>query len=73
MKQLTLLIIYCRPAIDNKEAEEEEVILQCLSKDKGHDHSDVISAEFKNKLHEFYEPYNEKLFRIIGRRYNWTK
>ena len=35
-------------------------------KENKHDYDDVLK-----KLNEFYKPYNEKLFQLIGKRYNW--
>ena len=31
-----------------------------------------IEPEFRKYLQEFYKPYNEKLFKLIGKRYNWN-
>ena len=30
-----------------------------------------ISEETKLKLKSFYEPYNNKLFQLINKKYNW--
>ncbi|MCF8423883.1 MAG: sulfotransferase domain-containing protein [Bacteroidia bacterium] len=35
-------------------------------KENKHDYDDVLK-----KINEFYKPYNEKLFQLIGKRYNW--
>ena len=42
----------------------------CMYKGKGREHRQV-SPDVIDKLKEFYKPYNEEFFRIIGRRFDW--
>lgn len=43
----------------------------CLSRSKGRRHVQV-DKNLANKLSRFYEPYNDYLYSIIGRRFDWT-
>ena len=42
----------------------------CMNKGKGREHRKV-SRDVIDKLKEFYKPYNEDFFDIIGRRFDW--
>ena len=43
----------------------------CMAKGKGRTHQEVSPAMIE-RLKEFYKPYNEEFFDIVGRRFNWT-
>ncbi|XP_059140503.1 heparan sulfate glucosamine 3-O-sulfotransferase 1-like [Physella acuta] len=43
---------------------------KCLGKSKGREHVD-IEPDFKRKLIDFFVPYNEKFFEIVGQRFDW--
>ena len=42
----------------------------CMYKGKGREHREV-SPDAIDKLKDFYKPFNEELFNIIGRRFDW--
>ena len=44
--------------------------VKCLGPDKGRRHEQLPVSE-KRRLEEFYRPYNQELFRLIGRRFPW--
>lgn len=43
---------------------------QCLGANKGRKHVN-ISEKIINKLNKFFRPHNERLFKLIGRRFPW--
>ena len=43
---------------------------RCLGDSKGRPHP-VIDPLVKKRLQQYYKPYNEKLFALIGRRFDW--
>ena len=47
-------------------ADEEK----CLGKKKGRPHPDV-DPKVMRKLRQFFEPYNERFFDLVGRRFDW--
>ncbi|GFR90365.1 sulfotransferase [Elysia marginata] len=42
----------------------------CLGKGKGKPHP-LLPKEVKQLLYEFYREHNEKLFKVIGKRFDW--
>lgn len=42
----------------------------CLGSGKGREHPELRPATY-HKLRSYFKPYNEELFRIIGKRFNW--
>ena len=42
----------------------------CLGGGKGREHPEV-PEEAMQKIREFYKPYNEDLYQLLGRRFNW--
>uniref|UniRef100_A0A2C9LQY2 Sulfotransferase domain-containing protein n=1 Tax=Biomphalaria glabrata TaxID=6526 RepID=A0A2C9LQY2_BIOGL len=45
---------------------------KCLGKSKGRQHVQ-IDANFKKKLIEFFAPYNEQFFKLVGQKFDWLK
>ncbi|CAL1540573.1 unnamed protein product [Lymnaea stagnalis] len=45
---------------------------KCLGKSKGRVHEE-IDPDFKRKLIDFFVPYNERFFKIVGQRFDWLK
>ena len=43
---------------------------RCLGESKGRKHPE-IDEHTRQRLEQYYKPYNEKLFKLIGRRFNW--
>uniref|UniRef100_A0A0B6ZRV2 Sulfotransferase domain-containing protein n=1 Tax=Arion vulgaris TaxID=1028688 RepID=A0A0B6ZRV2_9EUPU len=43
---------------------------KCLGKSKGRKHIE-IEPEFKAKIIEFFKPYNERFFNLVGQRFDW--
>jgi len=43
----------------------------CLQGGKGRPHTRLPEAE-RRQLYDFYKPYNEALFHLTGKRYDWT-
>ena len=43
----------------------------CMAKGKGRKHQEV-SPGMIERLKQFYKPYNEEFFDIVGRRFDWT-
>lgn len=54
----------------NGSVASSNIEVRCLSKHKGRRHISV-SAKVKNKLRQFYRPYNEYLFSTIGNQFDW--
>lgn len=46
--------------------------LSCMGREKGRKHPPIRKVVL-DKLAQFYEPYNEELYSIIGRRFKWRK
>ena len=49
--------------------------LQCLTKNKGRTRSVEKSEDTENairKLKELYKPFNQKLFEMIGKKFDWN-
>ena len=46
--------------------------LNCLRKKKGHHYPELDHA-LRNKLVEYFKPHNERLFTIVGQRFDWNK
>lgn len=44
---------------------------QCGGENKGRTHPELKKSTL-DQLADFFEPYNKKLFRTIGKRFNWT-
>ena len=44
---------------------------QCGGKNKGRTHPQLKDSTML-RLQKFFKPYNERLFRVIGKRFNWT-
>lgn len=47
-----------------------EILQKCLSESKGREHPDIDPRVLK-KLRNFFRPRNEKLFKMINRRFDW--
>lgn len=45
--------------------------VECLEKGKGRTHP-YIDPYLREKLKDFYSPYNEELYNTFGKRFNWT-
>ncbi|CAG5122208.1 unnamed protein product, partial [Candidula unifasciata] len=45
---------------------------KCLGKSKGRKHVE-IDPDFKAKLIEFFRPYNERFFQLVGQRFDWLQ
>ncbi|GFO30983.1 sulfotransferase [Plakobranchus ocellatus] len=43
---------------------------QCLGSSKGRKHP-VLNATVKTLLYDFFRPYNEQFFKLLGKRFNW--
>ena len=43
---------------------------RCMGESKGRKHPE-IDEKVHQRLRQYYKPYNEKLFELIGRRFNW--
>ena len=43
----------------------------CLPPTKGRKSHEFISEEFKQRLVDYFRPYNEAFFELVGRRFNW--
>ncbi|KAH9504250.1 hypothetical protein Btru_064451 [Bulinus truncatus] len=43
---------------------------KCLGKSKGRQHVE-IKPEFKKQLIEFFAPYNDNFFKLVGQRFDW--
>ncbi|KAK3731750.1 hypothetical protein RRG08_035419 [Elysia crispata] len=43
---------------------------QCLGSSKGRKHP-VINDTVKTMLYDFFRPYNEQFFKLLGKRFNW--
>jgi len=44
--------------------------LQCLAGGKGRPHPDIAEDKLI-ALQEYFRPFNEDFFRVVGKRYNW--
>ncbi len=44
----------------------------CISSVQDMDYSDMASKDFVDELRDFFKPENEKLYEILGRRFDWT-
>lgn len=53
---------YCLQRFDN---------VECLEGGKGRPHPYMRTSTI-NKLKSYYKPFNEELFKILGRRFNWN-
>lgn len=56
--------VYCIKTGDGPEE------LACLSDGKGRTHPD-IKPDVLHKLKNFYKPYNEQFFKMVGKKFNW--
>ena len=54
---------YCRRAQDDK--------MKCLGANKGRKHA-VISEKFYKTLETYYKPHNQKLYDLLGRKFEWS-
>ena len=45
---------------------------ECLPKGKGRVHPDVDKIVVE-KLHNFFKPYNEKFYQMVGQRFHWSE
>lgn len=50
---------------------ETDKRFQCGGVKKGRTHPKLTEPTF-NQLKEYFEPYNKRLFRLIGKQFNWT-
>lgn len=57
--------------IINDDSKQYPGEITCLSKHKGRRHINV-SAIVKDKLRKYYAPYNQYLYSLIGRDWNWS-
>ncbi|XP_076334870.1 heparan sulfate glucosamine 3-O-sulfotransferase 3B1-like isoform X2 [Tachypleus tridentatus] len=49
---------------------ENKGVPHCLGKTKGRTHPDIAS-ETIDRLRDFYRPFNQKFFQIVGREFTW--
>ena len=54
---------YCRRKQDDE--------MRCLGKDKGREHV-AISEKFYKTLEAYYKPHNQKLYDLLGRKFEWS-
>ena len=45
-------------------------VFGCLYSRKGMDHPD-ISSQFENKLRKFFDPWNKRLYELVGFDFRW--
>ena len=51
--------------------EDRKSRVKCGNSNKGRAHPEIKDST-RLKLQRYFEPYNEKLFKTIGKRFNWT-